>query len=560
MFPKTLSFSKIPFAPTRLLVSILLLTLCVGVTSAAPESFPALKVDGTSLHIVSDGEVTFRLLGPEGVIFHKLLDTGVTVELPYDAPDGLYRWELRPTGEIPPELENLDRSQGAVESFLPAAPTASGAFTVEGGRIVDPELPEYDAESGQKAALTKDTYHHEAHVNYEGVCVGNGCLNNMDYTNKQLILRANAVRMDFVDSSNLAGFPSQDWRIEINDANSGGSGHFTVMETTSAAVRPFSIESGAWNHSLFVGKYGHLGLGTSTPEYNMHVVEGDTPTLRLEQSGSSGFAPQVWDVAGNETNFFVRNATDGSILPLRILREAPGNALVAAETGVGIGTHRPEAKLHVIGDVKADSADLSGNLSAGGTVSSAAVSTGSLEATTTTTLALTVDQWEIGAGPGGSLQISSVSGSTSTPVLTIDADGDWQSAVPDTELANSRPALASSVQGSFGAANAVDGDFDSPWKSTGAGDHWLRIDLGSERELTGLLVEWAPGEHATVYAVQVSRDGLDWSSPYSNVAGDGGTDECTFSAQGRYVRLFVPSALNGSGGVGVDEIEVYGRP
>jgi hypothetical protein len=63
---------------------------------------------------------------------------------------------------------------------------------------------------------------------------------------------------------------------------------------------------------------GRVGLGTSTPVVDLHVVSGDSPTLRLEQNGSSGFTPQTWDVAGNETNFFVRDVTHSSNLPFRI--------------------------------------------------------------------------------------------------------------------------------------------------------------------------------------------------------------------------------------------------
>ena len=52
-------------------------------------------------------------------------------------------------------------------------------------------------------------------------------------------------------------------------------------------------------------------MGTSTPVVELHIVNGDSPTVRLEQDGSSGFTPQTWDMAGNETNWFVRDATNG---------------------------------------------------------------------------------------------------------------------------------------------------------------------------------------------------------------------------------------------------------
>ena len=80
------------------------------------------------------------------------------------------------------------------------------------------------------------------------------------------------------------------------------------------------------------------------------MVSGDTPTLRLEQDGSSGFQPQTWDVAGNETSFFVRDATNGSTLPFRIFPGSPSGTLTVEGTGggrVGIGTNTPDASLEV---------------------------------------------------------------------------------------------------------------------------------------------------------------------------------------------------------------------
>jgi hypothetical protein len=77
-------------------------------------------------------------------------------------------------------------------------------------------------------------------------------------------------------------------------------------------------------------------------------VRGDTPSVRLDQDGSYGWSPQVWDVCGNETNFFIRDVTGGSKLPVRIERGAPSNALsIKADGNVGIGTWTPEAQFEI---------------------------------------------------------------------------------------------------------------------------------------------------------------------------------------------------------------------
>ena len=95
---------------------------------------------------------------------------------------------------------------------------------------------------------------------------------------------------------------------------------------------------------------GQIGLGTSTPVVEMHMVDGNTPTMRLEQDGSSGFSQQTWDVAGNEANFFIRDVSNGSKLPFRIFPNAPSDALTieGGSGDIGLNTTSPTANLHVV--------------------------------------------------------------------------------------------------------------------------------------------------------------------------------------------------------------------
>ena len=93
---------------------------------------------------------------------------------------------------------------------------------------------------------------------------------------------------------------------------------------------------------------GKVGLGTSAPAVDLHVVSGNRPTFRLEQDGSNGFTAQTWDIAGNEANFFVRDVTNGSKLPFKIRPEAKTDALVISADGhIGLNAGAPETRLHV---------------------------------------------------------------------------------------------------------------------------------------------------------------------------------------------------------------------
>jgi hypothetical protein len=183
------------------------------------------------------------------------------------------------------------------------------------------------------------------------LCVGTDCNNGESFGFDTIRLKENNLRIRFLDTSSSASFPTVDWQLTANDSANGGLNHFSIESLDNSAV-PFRVEYGAPSNSLRIDQFGNVGIGTNNPIVELHVTDGDTPTLRLEQDGSSGFAAQTWDVAGNETNFFVRDATSGSALPFRIRAGAPNNALYIAENGdVGIGTNSPDENLTIAGSV-----------------------------------------------------------------------------------------------------------------------------------------------------------------------------------------------------------------
>ena len=179
------------------------------------------------------------------------------------------------------------------------------------------------------------------------ICAGQDCVNGESFGFDTIRLKENNLRIRFQDTSNSASFPSRDWQITINDSNNGGANKFSIDDIDGGRT-PFTIEAGAPSNSLYVDDGGRLGLGTSIPVVDLHVVSGNTPTLRLEQDGSNGFTPQTWDVAGNEANFFVRDATNGSTLPIQIKPSAGTASLfIDGDSDIGIGTSSPAAKLNV---------------------------------------------------------------------------------------------------------------------------------------------------------------------------------------------------------------------
>lgn len=178
-------------------------------------------------------------------------------------------------------------------------------------------------------------------------CIGFDCVNGENFGFDTLRLKENNLRIKAQDTSTTGSFPSNDWQITFNDASNGGQNKFSIDDIDGDRT-PFTIEAGAPSHSLYVEDGGRIGLGTSTPVVQLHQKDGNTPALRLEQDGSSGFSPQTWDIAGNEANFFIRDVSNGSTLPFRIEPGAPSNAVYIDSTGnIGLSNTNPTAPLHI---------------------------------------------------------------------------------------------------------------------------------------------------------------------------------------------------------------------
>jgi len=196
-------------------------------------------------------------------------------------------------------------------------------------------------------ATSADIVHLDDVIIDGSLCVGLDCVNGESFGFDTLRLKENNLRIRAQDTSTAASFPTNDWQITFNDSANGGFNKFSIDDIDSGRT-PFTIEARAPSHALYVDDGGRVGLGTSRPVVELHIPDGDTPTVRLEQNGTSGFTPQTWDMAGNETNFFVRDVTNGSLLPFRIRPSAPSNSIyIDADGDVGMGTSSPDTALHV---------------------------------------------------------------------------------------------------------------------------------------------------------------------------------------------------------------------
>ncbi|WP_125776301.1 discoidin domain-containing protein [Antribacter gilvus] len=149
-----------------------------------------------------------------------------------------------------------------------------------------------------------------------------------------------------------------------------------------------------------------------------------------------------------------------------------------------------------------------------------------------------VSLWEV--------QVFEGSGGTSTPPP---ASG--------SPLSQGRPATASSTEFAWSvASNAVDGDAGTRWSSAAADNQWLRVDLGSVQALGRVALDWE-GAYASGYRVEVSNDGVAWTTIHTTTNGTGGDESFAVSGSGRYVRLLATQRATGYG-VSLWEFQVFG--
>ena len=294
---------------------------------------------------------------------------------PYDTegnllPDGDYTWEMRfmprPEDLNPEDFENARvRGDSLRDARFPEPMVQWGNIKIVDGSIFVPDAEGAEEETAEIGAppgdrgpglpgdggpgnpQTRDQVILDDLIVDGSACIGFDCVNGESFGFDTVRLKENNLRIKFDDTSTASSYPRNDWQLTANDSANGGANKFSI-DDISGARTPFTIEANARTHSLYVDDGGRIGIRTSTPSVEIHVIDGDTPTLRLQQDGSSGFAPQTWDIAGNETNFFVRDVTNGSALPLRIRPGAPSSSIfVDVDGDVGMSTSSPATALHL---------------------------------------------------------------------------------------------------------------------------------------------------------------------------------------------------------------------
>lgn len=229
--------------------------------------------------------------------------------------------------------------------------TTPGIITAEKIEIKADDVFVTDRDSKTKDQQVIDDY-----IVTGSLAVGFDAVLNENFGFNTILLKENNLRIGFDDTSVDGGtFPNNDWALVANSTLSGGPSYFAIEDVTAGRI-PFMVMAGAPVNSLYVASGGNVGLNTSNPVMELHIKDNDSPGIRFEQDNTTGWPAYTWDIAGNETNFFIRDVTGGSKLPFKIRPGAPDNAFYINTNGnIGFGTTNPSELLHVTRSAKIDS-------------------------------------------------------------------------------------------------------------------------------------------------------------------------------------------------------------
>jgi hypothetical protein len=120
-------------------------------------------------------------------------------------------------------------------------------------------------------------------------------------------------------------------------------------------------------------------------------------------------------------------------------------------------------------------------------------------------------------------------------------------------------ATASSVQDGIAALspdNAVDCDLATRWSSAWTDDEWIALEFSGPVTIDGVVLKWEAA-YGKAYTIDVSDDGVNWTPVFTEIEGDGGTDEIHFPlTTTRHIRMH--GLERGTGfGYSLLEFEVY---
>jgi len=139
-------------------------------------------------------------------------------------------------------------------------------------------------------------------------CIGQDCVNGETFGFDSLRLKENNLRIHFYDTSMSASFPSNDWRITINDSSNGGENYFSIDDATGDK-QVFKVSNdgtvamgAALNSTFLLSTSGDLSIqGTMSDSSDINLKENITPVNKTQVLQKIKTLPiSTWNYKANQ--------------------------------------------------------------------------------------------------------------------------------------------------------------------------------------------------------------------------------------------------------------------
>ncbi|MBT7597449.1 MAG: hypothetical protein HN559_21275, partial [Gemmatimonadetes bacterium] len=245
--------------------------------------------------------------------------------------------------------------------------SATGLTSVSSGNIVDATISSIDVADGGLSGVDIADNSLGAVDLAEGSVgtseVADGSLTASDIASGQVVKSVNGLTdaLTLAAGANITITPSGNALTIASTGGGGGGGGSTLDgaydEGGAGVGRTITADAGAVDIQGAGGLTvaAAVGVGTTSPQKPLHVLDATTATMRLERSAGTN-----WDVLAAADDKFRIDEAAGTTSPLQIESGAPTNSIyVAADGDVGIGTNAPTtgppaAQLHVVGTIFAE--------------------------------------------------------------------------------------------------------------------------------------------------------------------------------------------------------------
>lgn len=251
------------------------------------------------------GSLKVRIAGPNGttVLEQQSLDGVIEWVLPSGLQDGTYSFDAWFTPSEAQGMTDELRRELLLDGPLPLEYQTrynSGQLLIKDGAIEVNKDPDGDGDQANSsdhgrffrpiASAVVDFLFPSAHA---VPCASPCNVSSIATAELQIVS----------DSDATTGGP-WDWEFEVDSSN----GQIRLGEL-NGVDEPFKINWTAPVNSFFVSSIGYLGLGTATPADTIHIVNSNTPGIRLDDGGTGD-----WTIEEFSDNLeFTYNESGGGV-------------------------------------------------------------------------------------------------------------------------------------------------------------------------------------------------------------------------------------------------------